>query len=206
MKFKYNGILHNNLACVWIVTKIPTPKPHEFNFPTFNFNPDCNFNTSFGNLPNDSKTYYWVRPWLHSLCESSLPVVSLLRKKENYYRSKLQNLVSNELHQGIPALSSAGRSKRFVSVAIPAITGLVTLAVESISGYLQSKRNKAITKAMESLHAGQKGLANRLYKYEDDLLLYGTFSLNTTEEILSSLKGINLKQSSLEGHIRKLHE
>ena len=48
----------------------------------------------------------------------------------------------NELKTAIPALESAGRTKRFVS-ALPAITGLVTLAVESINGYLQSRRNKA---------------------------------------------------------------
>ena len=91
-------------------------------------------------------------------------------------------------------------------MAIPTIAYLVTLAVESISGYLQSKRNKAMAKAMDTLPANQKGLANRLYKYEDDLLFYGTFSLNSTEEILSSIQGIFLRQSSLEGHIRELHE
>ena len=90
----------------------------------------------------------------------------------------------------MPALGSAGRPKRFASMAIPAISGLVTLAVESVSGYLQNRRNKAMAKAMDTLHSAHRGLSNRLYRYEDDLLLYGTFSLNTTDEIIASLKGI----------------
>ena len=55
------------------------------------------------------------------------------------------------------------RPKRFASVAIPAIAGLVTLAVESVSGYLQNRRNKAMAKAMDALHSAHRGLSNRLY-------------------------------------------
>ena len=32
VNFKYNGMLHHNLARVWIVTKIPLPKPNNFTF------------------------------------------------------------------------------------------------------------------------------------------------------------------------------
>ena len=206
VNFKYNGMLHYNLARVWIVTKIPLPKPSEFNFPSFNFYPDCNFNTTFEGMPNELKTYKWVRPWLRSLCETSLPIISLLRKKEDFYKNKLQDLLTNELHRAMPALGSAGRPKRFASVAIPAIAGLVTLAVESVSGFLQNRRNKAMAKAMDAFHSAHRGLSNRLYRYEDDLLLYGTFSLNMTHEIIASLKGIYYKQSSLEGHIRVFNQ
>ena len=59
---------------------------------------------------------------------------------------------------------------------------------------------------MDAFHSAHRGLSNRLYRYEDDLLLYGTFSLNMTHEIIASLKGIYYKQSSLEGHIRELNQ
>ena len=100
-------MLHHNLARVWIVTKIPLPKPNDFDFPSFNFYPDCNFNTTFEGMPNELKTCKWVRPWLRSLCETSLPIISLLRKKEDFYKNKLQDLLTNELHGAMPALGSA---------------------------------------------------------------------------------------------------
>ena len=84
----------------------------------------------------------WARPWLRHVCENSLPILSLVQRKDNFYRSKLQHLVEHDLYGNLLSHRSAGRSKRFAAIVIPAIAGLVTLAVESLSGYLQNRRQK----------------------------------------------------------------
>ena len=80
---------------------------------------------------------------------------------------------------------------------ISAVTGLVTLAVEGISGYLQSKRNKAMANAMDALHRAQVENYDSLQQYKDDLLLYGSYSLNSTTDILNTLEGMYVNQASI---------
>ena len=218
VNFKYNSVLHHNLAWMSIVTEIPLPPLNKFHFPDRNFTLDCDFNVTeskIGNLPTwqmkedvrETMETYWFAPaWLRETCEHTQPVLSLLEKREQYYNQRLLNLVQNELYSPMPIPLSAGRKKRFAALAILALAGLVTLAVESISGYLQRKRNKAMARAMDTLHRSHRGTLNRLYKHEDDLLMYGTYSLNSTEEILSALKGLYTKQSSLERHITTLRD
>ena len=67
----------------------------------------------------------------------------------------------DNLHAVIPALVSPGRNKRFAT-ALPAIAGLVTLAVERISGYLQAVRNKAMANALNTMKESQMEHDNRL--------------------------------------------
>ena len=225
VNFKYNGILHHNLARVWIVTKFPLPAMNKFYFPSFNLHPQCDFNSSSsrglskpfngylsskgGANPPDSQSSLdlnWARPWLRHVCENSLPILSLVQRKDNFYRSKLQHLVEHDLYGNLLSHRSAGRSKRFAAIVIPAIAGLVTLAVESLSGYLQNRCQKAMAKAMDALQQNQKLTFNQLHRYKDDLLLYGTYNLKSTESILDALQGLYHGQSSLERHITRIQD
>ena len=228
VNFKYNGLLHHNLARVWIVTKFPLPALNKFYFPEFNFHPQCDFNKSsdtssvfdkgpFNGHINSKKGLFqnnqpsqndldWARPWLRQVCEHSLPILSLMKRKDDFYRSKLQHLVEHDLYGNLLTYRSAGRSKRFAALVVPAIAGLVTLAVESLSGYLQNKRHKAMAKAMDALQQNQKLTFNQLHRYKDDLLLYGTYNLKSTESVLDTLQGLYHRQSSLEKHIIHLQE
>ena len=198
VNFKYNGLLHHNLARVWIVTKFPLPPLNKFYFPSFNFHPQCDFNksSSSSSVPDSgpfnghlstkghpsapaerkigvrTEELNWARPWLRQVCEHSLPILSLIQKKDDFYRSKLQQLVEHDLYGNLLSHRSAGRSKRFAAIVVPAIAGLVTLAVESLSGYLQNKRHKAMAKAMDALQQNQRLTFNQLHRYKDDLLLF----------------------------------
>ena len=101
VNFKYNGILHHNLARVWIVTKFPLPAMNKFYFPSFNLHPHCDFNSSsnggltqpfngylsskggaYGSVPPNSPPnsqssidLNWARPWLRHVCKNSLPIL-----------------------------------------------------------------------------------------------------------------------------------
>ena len=214
VNFKYTGLLHHNLARVWVVTKIKVPPKNKFHFPSVNLKPDCNF-TSTPNLTKDpsappglrliSNYNYASRYTLRDHCEDSLPAFSLFEARETYYRNKLTKLVEEDLFGPLESYRSLGkRSKRFASLIISAVMGLVTLAVEGISGYLQRKREKAMAKAMDALHRAQVENYDSLQRYQDDLLLYGSYSLNSTTHILDTLEGMYYNQASLSETIMAL--
>ena len=102
----------------------------------------------------DTNRNRWIELLNH--CEDSLPAFTLVKTREDYYRKKLIALVDEDLYAPLELYRSLGRrSKWFASLVISTVTGLVTLAIEGISGYLQRKRNKAMANAMDALHRAQ---------------------------------------------------
>ena len=59
---------------------------------------------------------------------------------------------------------------------------------------------------MDTLQQNQKLTFNQLHRYKDDLLLYGTYNLKSTESILDALQGLYHGQSSLERHITHIQD
>ena len=182
VNFKYNGMVHYNMGRVWVVTKIPLPSIGDLAFEEKSFLPDCDFTMNANTQKVWTDKYYYLSNWLTVMCKAASPQIPLLQQKEEFYRHKLKSMLEKEIFTAIPALSSAGRTKRFAAL-IPVIAGLVTLAVESLNGYLQNKRNKAMANALAALEKSNERALNRLNRYDEDLLLCGEFSLNSTESI-----------------------
>ena len=180
VNFKYNGKLHHNLARVWIVAKFPLPDWEKFKFPDLKFLPDCSFSQTEKHTPAWTTQYDYLKSWLKVMCQAVSPQLQLLKEKEKAYRDETDSKVK-DVQAIIPNLESTGRFKRFAS-ALPAIAGLVTLAAEGISGFLQRKRNRTIANAMR-LDKRQDITQNSLHRYKNDLLLYGEFSMNSTKEL-----------------------
>ena len=215
VNYKFNGLLHHNLARVWVVTKFKIPPRNRFHFPTVKLKPDCSFyargnsfTTSRVAGPRSNRSAVFSDHYkydLRQLCEDSLPLFSLIESREEYHKNKLIELVEQDLYGTLQSYRSTGqRSQRFASLVISAVTGLVTLAVEGISRYLQNKRNKAMANAMDALHKAQADQYNTLRRYKDDLLLYGTYNLNSTLGVLDTLEGMQLNQASLSDTISNL--
>ena len=57
---------------------------------------------------------------------------------------------------------------------------------------------------MDALHKAQADQYNTLCRYKDDLLLYGTYNLNSTLGVLDTLEGMQLNQASLSDTISNL--
>ena len=211
VNFKYNGLLHHNLARVWVVTKFNIPPISRFHLPPAKLSPDCSFsyvpqypNETSQKVKDATSTDQWIKPYLRNMCQDSLPMFSLLEARETYLRNKMLNLVEKDLYGTLRSYQSQGRAKRFASLAISAVTGLVTLAVEGISSFLQDKRNKAMANAMDALQHAQTETYDKLQHYKDDLMLYGTYSLKSTSEILDTLENMYTHQASLSSVITEL--
>ena len=204
VNFKYNGILHHNMARVWIVTKFQIPKFEDLLFKEHDFMPECDFSITSDHDQAWTDKFLYIRNWMHAVCESVRPQLKLIKEKEKFYKNELKQLLDEEILSAIPALGSAGRTKRFAAALIPAIAGLVTLAVESVSGYLQSKRNRNIAFAVRALNEENGHLKNKLNRYHSDMLLYGEFSMNSTEEIIETLNDMYSRHSQVEDMVANL--
>ena len=195
VNFKYHGQLHHNLARMWVVMKFTIPPLNKFHFPSVKVTPDCDFNISKhayerggSQLRKVTRQYGKVPTLLRAICKQSLPMFSLFEKREEFNRKKLLQLVEEDLYGTLKAYRFPNRSKRFAGMVISAVTGLVTLAIEGISGYLQSKRNKAMANAMDALQGAQIDMFDKLQRYKQDLLLYGTYSLKSTNAVSTHCK------------------
>ena len=217
--FKYHGQLHHNLARMWVVTKFNLPPINKFYFYHPPITPDCNFNISLNQTQKKpskkretasspslsaplSDTFYQSR--LRRMCEHSLPLFSLIQKREQFNRDQLINLVENDLYGTLHNLRTSQRSKRSVGLVISTVTGLVTLAVEAVGGYLQKKRNKAMAIAVDALRKAQLESYDKLQRHREDLLLYGTYSLKSTNAVLDTLQGMYTNQASLSDSLTHL--
>ena len=86
-----------------------------------------------------------------------------------------------------------------VSAALPAIGKLATLAVEELGSYLQSKRNNALTKALQLMDQEVEHTRNMMHQLEQDYLLCGEYDINSTQSIFKILDNLDSRTSSLEG-------
>ena len=156
INYKFNGLLHHNLERVWVVTKIAIPKLEDVHFPDINFDPDCKFTRKLNNARQAAK--YEIQ----SICKSMKPLISLLKQKERHYENAIKALLKEEiprsLHQSGHSQSSGSKQvpvsagqrflhntregevpvpvpvckKRAAPALVPALAGLVTIAVESL--------------------------------------------------------------------------
>ena len=204
VNFKFNGMLHQNMARVWIVTKFPIPRYEDLELQERNFMPECDFEVHSDDVQAWTDEYHYVTGWMHHICMSVQPQLKLLQEKEKFYKRELQQLLDEEILTALPALGPAGRTKRFAAALIPAIAGLVTLAVESLSGYLQNKRNKYIALAVDALSKENGHYRNQFNRYGHDLLLYGEFSVNSTEGIIDTLNEMYSRQTLVEETVANL--
>ena len=107
--------------------------------------------------------------------------------------------------QNIPFIDiPRNRSRRLavgaiLSAALPAIGKLATLAVEELGSYLQTKRNNALTKALQLMDQDISHTRNMMHQLEKDFLLYGEYDINSTQSILKILDNLDSSTSSLEG-------
>ena len=103
VNFKYTGVLHHNLARVWIVTKFPVLKWENYDFSDIEFPPDCNFRITEKHSPAWTDKYSYMTSWLTIMCEAVSPQLQLIKTKERFYKAEVHKKIDN-LHAAIPAL------------------------------------------------------------------------------------------------------
>ena len=176
INYKYSGLLHHNIDRVWIITKVALPKLKDISFPDIAFGPDCPFVKSLKHFRTAAQQVESIR----NICRSMKPLISLMKGKELYYENAISKILKEEipwsLHgsgysyasRGFQDPASAGQKflcstnretpvhkKKALSALVPGISGLATIAVESLNSFLQRKRNKAMASGLMAIQQDQ---------------------------------------------------
>ena len=219
INYKYNGLLYHNIDRVWVVTKVILLKLEDISFPEVKFNVDC----SFVNKIHDANPS--VKTIIQSMCKSMKPLITLIKQKEKFYETAIQSILKEEipwsLHGKVNSqlgcsnqdpvlcwseifMQCQGRMpvpvcrKKAISAFIPAIAGLAKIAVESLSTFLQQKRNKAMAQGLNAIRNDQSLAWNSLKQLKNDFLLYGKFNVVKLQDKVRTVNGIRNRTLSLE--------
>ena len=140
------------------------------------------------------------------------PLITLIKQKESYYEMAIKSILKEEILRSLCGTRnsqvgspnqdpvSAGwrflRStkgeitvlpicrKKAIGAFVPALAGLAKIAVESLSSFLQQKRNKAMSKGLTAIRSDQSLTWNSLKQLENDFLLYGKFNAAKLHDIV----------------------
>ena len=219
INYKYNGLLYHNIDRVWVVTKVILPKLEDISFPDVKFDADCSFVNKIRNANPSVKTI------IQSMCKSMKPLITLIKQKEKFYEMAIQSILKEEipwsLHGKVNSQLgssnqdpvSAGQRfscstkgempmpvhrKKAIAAFIPAIASLAKIAVESLSTFLQQKRNKAMAQGLNAIRNDQSLAWNSLKQLKNDFLLYGKFNIAKLQDIVQTVNGIRNRTLSLE--------
>ena len=194
--FKYNGQVNHNLDRVWVVTKIPIPRQKELNIKKLIFDSNCKKLADHNHA--QSQSYSSARTTITAMCTALSPLVGYIQDKEWYAVKKINDWYTDELYRALPALESTGHRHKRAAGIISALSGLVTIGVEALSAHLQKKREKAITNAVNAMAVDTEMMKNRLSQFQDDMVLYGKYSVDSLEQSMKTLNSMHKRVNTLE--------
>ena len=154
------------------------------------------------------------------------PIISLMKEKELYYEDAIKGILKEEIlwslhgsgysHAGSTFQDPASAGQRFLhdtnrethvckkkalSALVPVTAVLTTIAVESLNSFLQRKRNKAMASGLMAIRQDQSLAQNSLKQLENNLFLYGKYSVTQLQDIVSTINGLQNRTVQLERFI-----
>ena len=198
---------------MWLVTKFKLLKIEELYFPTLKFDGNCTGlrkilqDPEFSSEVKDLYGEHALKELFVYFCKALKPLVDLVRKKESYYLYRINEILKRDIPQALEkAQEKTLRSKRALLPAIlPALSGLATIAIESLSSYLSGKRNKAMAKGLNEMRHLRKEDLNKLNELKNDFLLYGQCSSENIDNIVQTTRGLQNRTSKVEEVLMGMH-
>ena len=146
-----------------------------------------------------------VRDELQHALHSQAPVSHLEyeRTKRALTPAPGELLVNDSLHDmshtsHIPRNRTERWLGAVVSAALPVVGKLATIAVEHLGSYLQGRRNRAITKALQTMDRNLTLTRNMMHQLEKDFVLYGEYDTDSTISIVKMLDNLDNRSSTME--------
>ena len=90
------------------------------------------------------------------------------------------------------------RAKRGFAAFIPALSGLATIAVESIGSFIQKKCNATLSTGLIAIKSDQSLAWNSIKQLEDNFLLYGKYNLDSLEKIIHTVNHLDDRVHQME--------
>ena len=149
-----------------------------------------------------SKEHRRLQITVSEWCAKAMPYMQHLRKKEKYFVDRLHDLLENDLYSVLPQLrhgSQVIRPRRGLgTLVVSAVTGLITLAVESLGSYLRNKQEKRINDAVLAMREDNTAVQNTLQQHSNDFLMYGRYNVETLEKVIQTVNSLHQRQTQLE--------
>ena len=189
INFKFNGMVHQNLDRVWIVTKFPLPKWEDIKWDKeMEWNDNCTL------LKESERNEYKEK--LQTMCTEIRPRMKKIREENMKIKEELHQLVIRDLYDALPGLwPESGREPRGLGTLI--IGGLFTVATEVVSSFMRRKRERMIQKALVKLQKQNKYALNRVKQMENDFMLYGEYNIQTLEGIMKAIGNLSQTDTNI---------
>ena len=191
------------------MTSVPLPHFKDIHVSPLKFH-NCSMDMDLNSAI--SKEHRRLQITVSEWCAKAMPYMQHLRKKEKYFVDRLHGLLENDLYSVLPQLrrgSQAGHPQMGFSpkghprrglgtLVISAVTGLITLAVESLGSYLRNKQEKRINDAVLAMREDNTAVQNTLQQYSNDFLMYGCYNVETLEKVIQTVNSLHHRQTQLE--------
>ena len=145
-------------------------------------NKECTPNMDSRKYLTEIKTY----------CNKIKPFVSYYSKLINLYNKTAQNILENEIKPLLPQIS-----RQKCGIITTLVSGVIGLAYEGISSFLQRKCENALQRAINAMGNEASLQHNRLMKL-DTMLMYGIFNAEMLEKLINTVHEIHNVNSSHE--------
>ena len=84
------------------------------------------------------------------------------------------------------------------AVIMSMISGLITLATESLSSWIKGKQNRWIDNAVTAMRQFDSEIRNELQQYRNDFLMYGKYSAESLNDVIKTVNALHQKNMKLE--------
>ena len=119
------------------MTSVPLPHFKDIHISSLKFH-NCSMDMDLDSII--SKEHRHLQITVSEWCAKATPYMQHLRKEEKYFVDRLYGLLENDLYSILPQLRRGSHvvhpRRGLGTLAISAVTGLITLAVESLGSYL----------------------------------------------------------------------
>ena len=175
--FKYNAKIIHNIPRAYVVTSYKIPQIKDLkSLQPLKVSLNC---SEFKVL----SFHFELSQEIRHNCLSGMEIMNLMIQRQKIYNDTVYNYLEKELPSILPKFPD--RPKRGIFTFLTG--GLIGMAVEGVKYFIHQRRMKAMRKAYEELSTKQNIQKNQLYQYKQDLLLYGKYSIGTTDEIIDGL-------------------
>ena len=114
-------------------------------------------------------------------------------------------MLCDDLYSALPELkpklapSKVDRHRRGIGpLILPAIPGLITLAVESVISRIKGKQQRQVDEAVMAMRMETQADRNKLKQYSNDFLMYGKYNVETLQNVIDTVNAMHRRQTELE--------
>ena len=145
----------------------------------------------------DFKIPSTIKEMFNVYCKNIIPYIYLYKHQVEYYEKTVCDILEKGIGLILPRFEDREKNinqrhqKRQIISAL--IYGLIGLAFEGISSFLQYKQEKALQQAMHSMNKRVNIEQNRVFHLEDSMIMYGIYNIDMLEKLIQMVHKMNTK-------------